>query len=281
MPLCDILYWLVSRSNGPDNWLVSRSNGHDVLGIFEVADMRFSFDEKKMGIPDNNRANLKIISVVNASPAMKNNFNKLRFRFSLIELLVVIAILGILLASLLPALNVAKEFAYQAYCMNNMKQIGLGYKNYADDYENQYPVVINWLDDFRPIYPFVGESLEIFICPKTNSSVLTTSDDLLGNADYLVSATLSDIEKNNENNGHGNSGYNFDISNPGRPTQRIIAYKKNERMLYERQYRNHFDGFNVIYLDDLHYETDRGVSEYWMLDDDGEIIRDLDPYPDL
>ncbi len=50
--------------------------------------------------------------------------------FTLVELLVVIAIIGILIALLLPAIQAAREAARRAACLNNLKQLGLGFQNH-------------------------------------------------------------------------------------------------------------------------------------------------------
>lgn len=57
----------------------------------------------------------------------------MRKAFTLIELLVVIAIIAILMAILMPALNRAKEQGKRAACMNNLKQLALGWLMYADE----------------------------------------------------------------------------------------------------------------------------------------------------
>jgi prepilin-type N-terminal cleavage/methylation domain-containing protein/prepilin-type processing-associated H-X9-DG protein len=102
---------------------------------------------------------------------------QVRFRvgFTLIELLVVIAIIAILAAILFPVFSQARDKARQAACTSNLKQIGLAFMQYSQDYDGFYPSAYSypntwgvcphlvWMDFCQPYI----RNTQIFACPST------------------------------------------------------------------------------------------------------------------
>jgi len=121
--------------------------------------------------------------------------------FTLIELLVVIAIIAILAAILFPVFAKAREKARQTACISNSKQLGLGFMQYAQDYDEVLPYQ-HWAQEnptaWHKVVPYV-KNTQVYKCPSLQDiaglDVSFYFHYARGFNPWLIGASLATIQK--------------------------------------------------------------------------------------
>jgi len=168
--------------------------------------------------------------------------------FTLLESLVVVGIIAVLTAILLPALSTARRNARRHLCFNNLRQIGLAFQMYADDWYQSYPVDVNSLhsstdytdaDKKGTLYSYYikKDAPETFWCPSKKP--------------YPSSLNTFNIKRD--------YAYVYKLK---------VGYKDTDPVVSDNNIDNHKTGVNVFYLDG---------SSRWVRKDD--IVESADAAP--
>ncbi len=139
-----------------------------------------------------------------------NRGRRVKRAFTLVELLVVIAIIGVLIALLLPAVQMAREAARRMQCSNKLKQLGIAVHNYHDAFNalpagnggpyGKTPLKVN--NQFHPQWSIFVSLLPFMEMNALYEQFLSTNlqDDIVtGTAWYSTGTTYKTTSPATEN----------------------------------------------------------------------------------
>jgi prepilin-type N-terminal cleavage/methylation domain-containing protein/prepilin-type processing-associated H-X9-DG protein len=130
--------------------------------------------------------------------------------FTLVELLTVISIIALLLGIMLPALNGIRRRARATVCMSNLRQWGMVYKMYTDEFDGKLPRDYGEFPWYYPIRNYYSDERKVLLCPsakKTFSRQETSRFSQYGGISNAWSF-FSPLEEKAASNGFGSYGLN-------------------------------------------------------------------------
>ena len=168
-----------------------------------------------------------------------------RSGFTLVELLVVIAIISILAAILFPVFARARENARRTSCLSNVKQLGLGFMQYFQDYDEQFPLLgrgtgaaeTSW---FFTMQPYI-KSTQMMRCPSDTATTWVADADYMNpDVAYLPDGTTRARRSSYTLNGYLPAGN----SNPGQGGNfpHLAAIEKQANLIFLSESPSTFGG---------------------------------------
>jgi len=106
-------------------------------------------------------------------------FDQKNRAFTLIELLVVISIIALLMSILMPTLNRVKNQAKSVMCQGRLREWGMLFKMYTDDYQGNFNPGWDtdepglWMNALRPYYK---DNWDMLLCPTAARLMLSSAD---------------------------------------------------------------------------------------------------------
>ncbi len=104
---------------------------------------------------------------------------RLRRGFTLVELLVTIAIISILSALILPLLRKARMEAGKVACSSNLRQIGLGFFLYLQDFDSTFPIAQDPVSTSPYYWLWMGRGWRGFLAPYILRSISPDNPSVL------------------------------------------------------------------------------------------------------
>ena len=132
---------------------------------------------------------------------MKCKRQSIRFGFTLVEVLVVVTIIALIAALLFPVFERARAQARKATCQSNLKQIGLAFQQYTQDYDGKLPpskagshltaegYMVTGIREYAltRLMPYV-KNAQIFRCPEdtlVKGGAMVTGDSTYARISYV------------------------------------------------------------------------------------------------